>query len=193
MRDAPVFPAGRVTLVGVLNVTPDSFSDGGALLGASGRVDLERVLAQARALVAAGAHVLDVGGESTRPGAAAVAAEDEIERTQPVIEALAKRFATPLSIDTRRARVAEAALEVGASVVNDVSGGRHDPALLEVAARRGATLIVGHLPYLGRLASLLLASDPDRPLLAFQPGSMACLEKTRRVGGCWPGCFGRSC
>lgn len=145
MRDAPVFPTDRVTVVGVLNVTPDSFSDGGQLLTKDGRPDLDRVLARARSLVEAGADVLDVGGESTRPGAPFVAASEEIARTQPVVEALAKTIPAPISIDTRHRAVAEAALDAGARVVNDVSGGRHDPGLLEAVARGGASLIVGHL------------------------------------------------
>jgi dihydropteroate synthase len=145
MRDAPVFARDRVTVVGVLNATPDSFSDGGQLLAGDGRPDLGAVLARARAFVEAGADVLDVGGESTRPGAAPVPVGEEIARTRPVIEALTKELATPVSIDTRRHAVAEAALDAGACIVNDVSGGRHDPALLGVAARGGATLIVGHL------------------------------------------------
>jgi dihydropteroate synthase len=132
-------------VVGVLNATPDSFSDGGRLLAADGRPDLAAVLAAARALVAAGADVLDVGGESTRPGAEPVPAAVERARTRPVIEALAKTLAVPLSIDTRRSVVAEAALEAGARVVNDVSGLRHDPALAALAARAGATLVLGHL------------------------------------------------
>lgn len=145
MVETPLFPPDRVTIVGVLNSTPDSFSDGGRLLHADGALDLGAALAAARALVAAGAHVIDVGGESTRPGAAPVSAALEIARTQPLIEALAKELAVPLSIDTRKAAVAEAALDAGARVVNDVSGLRHDPALAGVAARAGATLIVGHL------------------------------------------------
>jgi dihydropteroate synthase len=145
MVETPIFPPHRVTIVGVLNATPDSFSDGGRLLHADGALDVGAALAAARALVAAGAHVIDVGGESTRPGSAPVSAALEIARTQPLIEALAKELAVPLSIDTRKAAVAEAALDAGACLVNDVSGLRHDPALAGVAARAGATLIVGHL------------------------------------------------
>ena len=145
MGTAPIFPPDRVTLVGVLNLTPDSFSDGGRLLGADGRPDLSAVLAAARALVEAGADVLDVGGESTRPGAAPVEVEVEIARTCAVIEALAKELRVPLSIDTRKASVAEAALLAGARIVNDVSGLRHDPALAGVAAAADAALVLGHL------------------------------------------------
>jgi len=135
----PVFPATRVTVVGVLNVTPDSFSDGGRF------EEIADVLAHAAALEREGAHVLDVGGESTRPGAENVPVALEIARVVPAIEALAKATALPISIDTRKGAVAAAALAAGASVVNDVSGGRHDPELLSVAAEHGAELLLGHL------------------------------------------------
>ena len=145
MAAAPIFPQGRVTIVGVLNLTPDSFSDGGRLLRGDGAPDRDAALAAARALVEAGAHVLDVGGESTRPGAVEVPVALEIARTAPVIEALAKELSTPISIDTRKAAVAEAALAAGARVVNDVSGLGHDPALASVADAAGAALVLGHL------------------------------------------------
>jgi dihydropteroate synthase len=145
MAAAPIFWQGRVTIVGVLNLTPDSFSDGGRLLRSDGVPDLAAALAAARGLVEAGAHVLDVGGESTRPGAGEVPAALEIARTAPVIEALAKELPAPISIDTRKAAVAEAALAAGARVVNDVSGLRHDPALARVADAAGAALVLGHL------------------------------------------------
>ena len=140
-----IFPPDRVTIVGVLNLTPDSFSDGGRLLGADGTADRQAVLRAADAMIAEGAHVLDLGGESTRPGAHAVAAAEEIGRVRPALEALAKRFDVALSIDTRKAAVAEAALDAGATIVNDVSGLGHDPALAELVARRGAGLVLGHL------------------------------------------------
>jgi dihydropteroate synthase len=141
----PIFPPDRVTIVGVLNLTPDSFSDGGRLLRGTGEPDVAAALAAARALVAEGAQLIDVGGESTRPGAPGVPAAEEIARTRRVIEALAKEIPVPLSIDTRKAAVAEAALEAGARVVNDVSGLRHDPALAGVAARGASALVLGHL------------------------------------------------
>jgi len=140
-----VFPLERVTIVGVINTTPDSFSDGGRLLADSGGVDEARVLARAEALLAGGAHVLDIGGESTRPGAAEVSAREEIARTAPVIAALAARFDAPLSIDTRKAGVAEAAISAGASVINDVTGLGHDPRVADVAARSESVLILGHI------------------------------------------------
>ncbi len=144
MIDTPIFPRDRVTIVGVLNLTPDSFSDGGALLRASA-VDLEAVVEAGLRLERDGAHVLDLGGESTRPGARAVPVDEEIARTVPALEALAKHTALPLSIDTRKAPVARAALEAGARVVNDVSGGRFDPDLPGVAGAYGAELVLGHL------------------------------------------------
>ncbi len=141
---APIFRRDRVTILGVVNVTPDSFSDGGRFVGAGESVDLSACVDAAAALVAEGAHVLDVGGESTRPGAAEVPVEAEIARTAPVIEALAARLEVPLSIDTRKAPVAEAALAAGAVLVNDVAGLRFDPLLAKVAAQAGAHVLVGH-------------------------------------------------
>ena len=125
-------------IMGILNVTPDSFSDGGRFLAAGD------ALAQARAM-AAGADILDIGGESTRPGAEPVALEEEIARTAPVIAALrAGGMETPISIDTRKTAVAAAALEAGAQVVNDVAALTYDPALGPLAAARGAPVILMH-------------------------------------------------
>jgi dihydropteroate synthase len=140
-----IFPRGRVTIVGVLNATPDSFSDGGRIVSGEARVDLAAAVEVAAALLAGGAHVLDVGGESTRPGARAVPADVETLRVVPVIEAVAKRFDAPICVDTRKAAVARAALEAGACAVNDVSGLRCDPELAGVAAGHGAALVLGHL------------------------------------------------
>jgi dihydropteroate synthase len=139
-----VFPPDRVTIVGALNVTPDSFSDGGRFVCSETEVDVEAVVRAAEAMLRDGAHVIDVGGESTRPGAVAVSVDEEIARTVRVIEAIAKRVDAPISIDTRKAPVAEAAVEAGARIVNDVSGLLFDPLLASVAARSRALLIVGH-------------------------------------------------
>ncbi len=136
---------GRTTVVGVLNLTPDSFSDGGRFVAPSERVDVPAALAEGLALTAAGAHVLDIGGESTRPGALEVSAPTEIQRTAPVIEALAKATDLPISIDTRKSEVARAAIDAGATIVNDVSGLATDPALAELAARTGVWLVLGHM------------------------------------------------
>ncbi len=129
-------------VMAVLNVTPDSFHDGGALSGADS-IDPRLVLASASAAAEAGARLLDVGGESTRPGAEPVNAAEERARVLPAIEALAD-LGVAVSVDTRRASVAEAALGAGAVIVNDVSG-LADPAMADVVARYGAGLAVGHM------------------------------------------------
>ena len=129
----------RVYIVGVVNVTPDSFSDGGRF------ADSASAIAQGRALVAAGADVVDVGGESTRPvGAGAVHADEEIARVVPVVRALAA-LPVLVSIDTSKAAVAEAALAAGAELVNDISGGLFDPAIVTVSAAAGAGFVCGHV------------------------------------------------
>ncbi|MFP8874523.1 MAG: dihydropteroate synthase [Myxococcota bacterium] len=145
MASDSIFPRGRVTIVGVLNLTPDSFSDGGRFVTANEEVDVERALGAAEALLEAGSHVLDVGGESTRPGAAAVSQDREVARVLPVVEGLRKRFDAPISIDTRNAECARAALSAGAVAVNDVSGLQHDPDLARVVAEHDATLVLGHM------------------------------------------------
>jgi dihydropteroate synthase len=145
LEESTIFPPGRVTIVGVLNATPDSFSDGGRFVRAGGEVDVEAAVAAARVLQRDGAHVIDVGGESTRPGARAVPAAVERGRVVALIEALAKGLDVPLSVDTRKAEVAEAALEAGARIVNDVSGLRFDARLAGVVARADAALVLGHL------------------------------------------------
>lgn len=128
----------RLPLVmGVVNVTPDSFSDGGRY------ADTERAVAHGRQLLAEGADVLDVGGESTRPGATRPLVEEELDRVVPVITALAQDGAT-VSVDTMRSEVAAAALEAGARIVNDVSGGLADPEILRVTAHAGATYVAMH-------------------------------------------------
>jgi dihydropteroate synthase len=127
-----ILPSRCVTIVGVLNLTPDSFSDGGRFVDSLEALEVGAAIEAGLALVGAGADILDLGGESTRPGSRAVPAAREVERVLPVIEGLAKATATPISIDTRKAEVAEASLEAGASIVNDVSGLRHDPRIAEV-------------------------------------------------------------
>ena len=132
-------PWGARTLVmGVLNVTPDSFSDGGRFF------DPARSLEHAARMVEEGADILDVGGESTRPGSTDVDASEEARRVVPVVEALAGRVGVPVSVDTTKARVARAALEAGAEILNDISGLRFEPALADEAARAGAGLVLMH-------------------------------------------------
>jgi dihydropteroate synthase len=127
----------RPRLMGILNVTPDSFSDGGLFDRP------ETALAQARAM-ARDADIIDIGGESTRPGAADVPVTDEIARTAPVIAALRAGIATPISIDTRKSAVARAALDAGADILNDVAALTHDPALGPLAAGAGCPVILMH-------------------------------------------------
>jgi dihydropteroate synthase len=126
-------------VMGVVNVTPDSFSDGGRFF------DPGLAIAHGRALVAAGAAILDIGGESTRPGADPVASDEELRRVIPVVEALAADGAVPVSIDTSKAVVAAAAARAGATIVNDVTAGLGDPDLLGVVADAGAGLVVMHM------------------------------------------------
>ena len=132
-------PLERSCLVGILNVTPDSFSDGGRHFAP------EDALAGARAMREAGAAILDVGGESTRPGAAGPDEGEELRRVLPVVRAVAAEIALPVSIDTRRSRVAEAALAAGAEIVNDVSGLAHDARMLDVVRDSGAGVVIMHM------------------------------------------------
>lgn len=125
--------------MGILNVTPDSFSDGGR------HDDVPRAVAAALAMIAAGADLIDIGGESTRPGSTPVPADVELSRVVPVIAALSRETTTPLSIDTTKAVVARAAVEAGAVMINDVSGLRREPALAGVAADTGAALVLMHM------------------------------------------------
>ncbi|MBH0330056.1 dihydropteroate synthase [Brevibacillus brevis] len=134
-----VLPLGERTLVmGILNVTPDSFSDGGRY------VDVEAALAQARAMVEAGADLIDIGGESTRPGSEAVDEATELDRVLPVIRMLSQELSVPLSIDTYKAAVAERAIMEGAHIINDVWGAKRDPRMADVAARLDVPIILMH-------------------------------------------------
>jgi dihydropteroate synthase len=128
----------RTLVMGIINVTPDSFSDGGALL------DVRRAVDAGVQMADEGADLLDVGGESTRPGAQALPEAEERRRVLPVIEGLAARVTVPISIDTYKAAVADAALEAGAAMVNDISGLRYEPALAQVVARRQAPIVLMH-------------------------------------------------
>ena len=125
--------------MGILNVTPDSFSDGGRFF------DKGRAVKHALAMIDEGADIIDVGGESTRPGAGETAASEELCRVIPVILAIAKRTDTPISIDTRKAKVAEEAIKAGACIVNDVSGLNHDKEMAGIVARYDAHLIIMHM------------------------------------------------
>lgn len=129
---------GRPLVMGIVNVTPDSFSDGGR------NFDPAIAVASALRLVEDGADVLDVGGESTRPGSEAVSSEEELRRVLPVIEALAGRVQVPISIDTTKAEVVDRAAAAGATIANDISGLRFEPELADVVRRRGLGLVLMH-------------------------------------------------
>jgi dihydropteroate synthase len=135
---APLVLGPRTLVMGVLNVTPDSFSDGGKALDAARAVDL------ALAMVAGGADIIDVGAESTRPGAPPVSAHDEIARALPVLKAIAPRLKVPISIDTYKAATARVALDEGAAIINDISGFAYDPELAPLVAERGVPAVVMH-------------------------------------------------
>jgi len=128
----------RPLIMGILNLTPDSFSDGGRF------VRLEAALQRARQMMAEGADLLDIGGESTRPGAPAVSAEEELERVLPVLEALARECPLPLSVDTSKSQVARAALAAGADFINDISGFNFDPEMAATVAAAGAGAFLMH-------------------------------------------------
>ena len=143
---AVIWKAGTNTLqldqgvvMGILNVTPDSFSDGGRYLA------VDQALSRARTMIAEGAGIIDVGGESTRPGASPVTVSEELARTIPVIEGLRSEWAGLISIDTSKAAVAEQALGAGADIVNDVSGLRADERMLEVCGTAGCGIVVMHM------------------------------------------------
>ena len=129
----------RTLVMGVLNVTPDSFSDGGKFF------DVQRAVQQALVMQHDGADIIDIGAESTRPGSLEISAAEELSRLLPVLQALREKLKIPISVDTRKAAVAEIALGAGAEIINDISGLHHDPRLAEVAAKHSAPLILMHM------------------------------------------------
>jgi dihydropteroate synthase len=129
----------RAILMGVLNVTPDSFSDGGQFFATEAAVKHGIEMAQH------GAEIIDVGGESTRPGSSPISAEEELDRVLPVIEQINRSVRPYISIDTSKAAVARAALASGATIINDITGGRGDPAMFSLAAEKGVGLIIMHM------------------------------------------------
>lgn len=180
-----VVPLDRTAVMGVLNVTPDSFSDGGLW------VEPKRAIAHGLEMVEAGAAIIDVGGESTRPGSEPVPEGEELRRVVPVIESLAGRAGVPISIDTRKPAVARAAVSAGASIVNDTAGEQADPEMDVVAAESGAALIVMHSrgtpatmrsltdysdvvrdvgAFLGRRAGEIEAAGVGRDAIVLDPG-----------------------
>jgi dihydropteroate synthase len=172
-------------LMGIVNVTPDSFSDGGRFFAVDHAID------QAMRLAAEGAHLIDVGGESTRPYSTPVPPDEELRRVLPVVEKLAQSVAIPISIDTSKAAIADATLSAGAEIINDVTGLEGDPEMLAVARRHGAGVCVMHMQgnpqtmqdapeyqdvvedifkYLQQRAQKLLASGIDRERICLDPG-----------------------
>ncbi|WP_017315159.1 dihydropteroate synthase [Mastigocladopsis repens] len=129
----------RTYLMGVLNVTPDSFSDGGEFN------TITAAVTQAQAMVAGGADIIDVGGQSTRPGAEQITLAEEIERVLPVVRVMRKEIPVPISVDTTSSSVAKAAVEAGADIVNDISGGTFDPQMLPTIASMGVPIILMHI------------------------------------------------
>ena len=134
----------KTSICGIINVTPDSFSDGGQFFA------IEEALKQARKLIAEGATILDIGGESTRPGSSYVEIEEEIQRVVPVIKAIRQESDVRISVDTWKSQVAEAALRAGANLVNDITGLMGDEKMAEVVARAGAQVVIMFNPVMAR-------------------------------------------
>lgn len=201
--EAPALPGvalkwtGATQIMGVVNVTPDSFSDGGLYL------DQERAIAHGQRLAAEGAHILDIGGESTRPGAAPVSVEDEIARVLPVVRALGASTRLPISIDTMKASVAARAIEAGATIVNDVWGFQFDPDMARVVAQSGVHCVLMHnrasedpaidiyedaCAFLARSVEIALAAGVARDKIIIDPGigfgrtHAQSFEQMRRLG-----------
>jgi dihydropteroate synthase len=164
----------RTLLMGVLNITPDSFSDGGKFLAPN------RAIAHALSLQKAGADLLDIGAESTRPGSVGISVVEELRRLLPVLQALRGKLKIPISIDTRKASVAEIAIGAGAEIINDVSGLNHDPRVAEVAARRRVPLILMHMRGEPRtMQKAPFARDVTKDITQ---GLRASIQKARRAG-----------
>ena len=162
----------KTLVMAILNVTPDSFSDGGKFYS------IDEALKQAEKLIAEGADILDVGGESTRPNSARVSAEEEIRRVVPIIEAIAKRFDVPVSIDTSKREVAEKAIENGAEIINDVSGLRFDERIGEVAAKHRTGLVLMHLR--GEFETMHKQTPVENILSEVKNSFLWSIEKARR-------------
>jgi dihydropteroate synthase len=139
LKDREIRLGERTIILGVLNVTPDSFSDGGKFL------EPDRALVRALAIEEAGADVLDIGAESTRPGSSRIAASEELKRLVPVLKRLREKIGIPISVDTYKAEVAERAIELGAEIINDPSGLTFDPLLLKCVMNHNAGLILNHM------------------------------------------------
>lgn len=164
----------RTLVMGVLNVTPDSFSDGGSFL------DPRRAVEHALKMESAGADLIDVGGESTRPGSTGTPIETELARVLPVLEGLRSVLTIPMSIDTRKAEVAEAAIAAGAEIINDVSGLQSDAQIAEVAARKKVPLILMHMR--GEPATMQKGSFAREVMKDVTQGLRASIARARKAG-----------
>lgn len=174
LRERNLHLGERTLVMGVLNVTPDSFSDGGKFF------NLQKAVDGALAMERAGADILDIGGESTRPGSSGTTAAEEISRVLPVLEALRGRLKIPISIDTQKARVAEIALGAGAEIVNDISGLKNDLELARVAARHKAPIILMHMRGTpGTMQKAPFAKDAVKDVVK---GLRESVAKARRAG-----------
>jgi dihydropteroate synthase len=175
LRDGTTLELGRRTIVvGVLNVTPDSFSDGGW------HFQVERAIERAFEIEGEGADVLEIGGESTRPGAAPVSADEELARVLPVLKAISGRLRIPISIDTYKSAVARAALDYGVSIINDVSALRFDPQIADLAAREQAALVLMHMR--GEPATMQEV-EPSRQIFAeIEADLEAAIKKAEAAG-----------
>jgi dihydropteroate synthase len=164
----------RTLIMGVLNVTPDSFSDGGEFL------DAEKAVERALEMEREGADIVDIGGESTRPGSAGVTAEEELRRVLPVMQGLRGRLKIPISIDTQKAEVAEAAIVAGAEIINDVNALHADAKMHDLARRRGAAMILMHMRGIPRtMQKGPFAKDTVRDVLH---GLRGAIVRARRAG-----------
>jgi dihydropteroate synthase len=164
----------RTLLMGVLNVTPDSFSDGGKFFS------LDHAVAHAEQMIAEGADLIDVGGESTRPGSQAVSEQEETKRVVPVVEALARTVRIPISIDSYRAAVARRAIDAGAQIVNDISGLRFDDGMPEIVRTARAGVILMHSR--GSRETLHKQPRMDDPIQEVEAGLTACVVRARTGG-----------
>lgn len=165
------FPlGGRTYIMGILNVTPDSFSDGGRFL------TVDQALRHAEAMLAEGADILDIGGESSRPGGAGISANEELQRVCPVLERIHREFDCPVSVDTTKEEVAAAALAAGACMVNDINGLQLVPALAALAAAHGAAVVMMHNARLYRDPAA-----PDRPVESLAADTRRFLVNSCRI------------
>ncbi len=166
--------SGKTRVMAILNVTPDSFSDGGKFYS------VENALVQAEKLIEEGADILDIGGESTRPNSERVSIEVEIKRVVPIIEAISKRFDIPISIDTSKSEVAEKAFESGAEIINDISGLKFDERIAEIAAKYKTGLVLMHLR--GNFEEMHRQNPVEDILSEVANGFQQSIEKAKSFG-----------